>query len=75
MENTNKEMQFTTNINCGGCVAKIKPHLDVANGVCLWNVDTANKEKILTVKSTGITEQEIIETVEKAGFKITPLNK
>lgn len=75
MENNIKEMQFTTNINCGGCVAKIKSHLDEVNGVCHWNVDTANKEKILTVKSTGITEQEIIETVEKAGFKITPLNK
>lgn len=69
----NKEMQFTTNINCGGCVAQIKPHLDNASGVCHWSVDTTNKNKVLTVKSTGITEQGIIETVKKAGFKIEPI--
>jgi len=72
MEN-NKEMLFKTNINCGGCVASVKPHLDGAEGIYNWNVDTANKEKILTVVSTGITEQKIIATVEKAGFKIEPI--
>ena len=69
----NKEFQFKTNINCGGCVASVKPHLDTAEGVCHWSVDTANKDKVLTVKSTGITEQEVIETVQKAGFKIEPV--
>ena len=39
----NKEFQFKTNINCGGCVASVKPHLDSAEGVCEWNVDTTNK--------------------------------
>ena len=29
----NKEFQFKTNINCGGCVASVKPHLDSAEGV------------------------------------------
>jgi copper chaperone len=37
-------------------------------------VDTANKDKVLTVKSEGITEQEVISTVQKAGFKIEPLD-
>lgn len=73
MENNNNELHFKTNINCGGCVANVKTHLDNADGICHWNVDTANKDKILTVKSTGITEQEIIEKVEKAGFKIEPI--
>lgn len=71
----NKNLQFKTNINCGGCVATVKPHLDNADGVCHWEVDTNNKDKVLTVKSEGITEQEIIETVKKAGFTIEPLIK
>ncbi len=71
----NKNLQFKTNINCGGCVATVKPHLDNADGVCHWEVDTTNKDKVLTVKSEGITEQEIIDTVKKAGFTIEPLSK
>ncbi len=70
----NKEYQFKTNINCGGCVAKVTPFLNEAEGVCHWEVDTTNNDKVLTVKSKGITEEQVIETVQKAGFKIEPLN-
>ncbi|WP_443938571.1 heavy-metal-associated domain-containing protein [Pedobacter sp. MW01-1-1] len=69
----NKNLQFKTNINCGGCVASVKPHLDNADSICHWEVDTTNKDKVLTVKSTGITEEQVIETIQKAGFKIEPL--
>lgn len=65
--------QFKTNINCSGCVASVKPFLDQAEGLCHWDVDTATKDKVLTVSSEGITEQEVIETVQKAGFKIEPV--
>lgn len=65
--------QFKTNINCSGCVASVKPFLDQAPGLCHWDVDTSNKDKVLTVSSDGITEQEVIETVQKAGFKIEPV--
>ena len=71
----NKNLQFKTNINCGGCVASVKPHLDNADGICHWEVDTTNKDKVSTVKSEGMTEQEIIDTVKKAGFTIEPLIK
>ena len=69
----NKNLQFKTNINCGGCVASVKPHLDNADGICHWEVDTTNKDKVLTVKSTGITEEQVIKKKKKAGFKIEPL--
>ena len=69
----NKNLQFKTNINCGGCVATVKPHLDNADGICHWEVDTTNKDKVLTVKSTGITEEQVIETIQTAGFKIEHL--
>lgn len=69
----NKAIQFKTNINCGGCVASVKPHLDKAVGSGQWQVDTANKDKVLTVTSEAVTENDVIETVEKAGFKIEAL--
>ncbi|HAP96411.1 heavy-metal-associated domain-containing protein [Epilithonimonas hominis] len=61
------------NLNCGVCVSKVKSDLDNAEGICHWDVDTTNKDKIQTVKSTGITEEQVIETIQKAGFKIEPL--
>ena len=33
MEKNNQDLQFKTNINCGGCVASVKPHLDNADGI------------------------------------------
>ncbi len=69
----NKEFQFKTNINCSGCVASVKPHLDKAEGISHWEVDTTSKDKVLTVKSENITKGEIIEAVQKAGFKIEPV--
>ncbi|MBA0883914.1 heavy-metal-associated domain-containing protein [Flavobacterium undicola] len=74
MENKHKTLQFKTNINCGGCIATVTPFLNETEGVCHWEVDTTNKDKILTVETTEINEQQIIETVQKAGFKIEPLN-
>lgn len=71
----NNEFHFKTNINCSGCVSTVKPHLDNVEGISEWNVDTANKDKILVVKSEGVTEEKIIETVQKAGFKIEVLNQ
>jgi copper chaperone len=73
MENSNQKFQFKTNINCSGCVAKVTPFFSEVDGVCHWEVDTNNKDKVLTVASEGITEQEVIETVQKAGFKIETL--
>lgn len=71
MENTN--FQFKTNINCSSCVAKVTPFLNDVEGIGNWEVDTANREKILTLKSEGISEKEVVEAVQKAGFKIEPI--
>lgn len=65
--------QFKTNINCGGCLAAVKPHLDKVEGIQEWSVDTANKDKVLTVKGAHITEKVIVKSVEQAGFKIEPI--
>lgn len=62
------ELKFKTNINCSGCVGKVKPFLDNLEGVEAWEVDTDNVDKILTVK-TKITDEDIIDTIEEVGFK------
>ncbi|SFS62160.1 heavy-metal-associated domain-containing protein [Sphingobacterium wenxiniae] len=69
----NKAFKFKTNINCGGCISTVTPHLDGLDGIEKWEVDTANKDKILTVEASSATAQEIVATVEKAGFKIEPV--
>lgn len=62
-------LKFKTNINCGGCIKAVTPHLDKAEGIKSWQVDTANPEKILTVEADGIDAQKVQQVVEKAGFK------
>lgn len=67
-------LQFKTNINCGGCVAKVTPKLNEIKGIASWKVDTNNPDKILTVEADTISTKEVIDTVNKAGFKIEKLN-
>lgn len=69
----NKNFQFKTNINCSGCVAKVTPFLNGAGGVGEWNVDTDDTNKILTVKSAGITEDEVIAIIKSKGFNAEPI--
>ena len=66
----NKTLKFKTNINCGGCIATVTPFLNAVTGVTKWDVDTNNKDKVLTVSTDTATEQQVVESVQKAGFKI-----
>ncbi|KQC01301.1 hypothetical protein AQF98_09215 [Pedobacter sp. Hv1] len=68
--NNDEVLRFKTNINCGGCVAKVTPALNANAGIAEWSVDTTDQNKILSVKSNGISEEELIETIQKTGFKI-----
>ena len=70
----NKNLQFKTNLNCGGCVSKVKSDLDNAEGISEWNVDIANNDKILTIKSEGITEDEVVTIIKSKGFKAEPFS-
>lgn len=62
-------LKFKTNINCGGCVAGVTPFLNKIEGID-WKVDTENPDKILSVESEDVSEEEIIKAVKKAGFEI-----
>ncbi len=68
------KLNFKTNINCGGCIKAVTPFLTAEKDIQNWSVDTNNPDKILTVEGENIAKEKVIETVEKAGFKIQPLN-
>ncbi len=65
-----KKTVFKTNINCGTCVANVTPFLDRAESIESWEVDTTNKEKLLSVKGQNIDKSEVARLVEEAGYTI-----
>ena len=69
-----KQYQFKTNINCSGCVAKVTPVLTENEEIKEWNVDTDNPNKILTVETENLNEEQVTTIVQKAGFKAEKLN-
>ncbi|MGI4728700.1 MAG: heavy-metal-associated domain-containing protein [Janthinobacterium lividum] len=63
-------LKFKTNINCGGCVAKVTPILNGLQGVKNWEVDTAGKDKILTVNAVeNLTSQQVSLALKNIGFQ------
>jgi copper chaperone len=64
-----KTFNFKTNINCGGCVASIKAHLDRNKDIREWKVDTADPAKLLSVQTDNLSWEDVKAIVEKAGFK------
>ena len=62
-------LKFKTNINCGGCVARVTPFLDKQEGIASWEVDTDNEDKILTVQSSGVSSADVEATLKKIGFR------
>ncbi len=68
-----KKYQFKTNINCGGCVATVTPFLNSSNNIKNWHVDTVDSKKVLTVETESLTEEEVMQIVNKAGYKTESL--
>ena len=62
-------LKFKTNINCGGCINTVTPLLNNIPRIKNWNVDTTNPAKILTVDGEDVTEETVINTLQKAGYK------
>lgn len=66
-------LRFKTNINCSGCVGKVKPFLDKAGLKDNWEVDLKNPDRILTVKAGASETSAVEEAVKVAGFTIHSL--
>ena len=62
-------LQFKTNLNCGSCVAAVKPFLDQVPGISDWNVDTTRDDKVLTVQGEDVKTEAVAAAVAKAGFQ------
>ncbi len=61
--------KFKTNINCGGCIASVTPHLNGNNNINDWKVDTSTPNKVLTVSTENLGKEELKAIIAKAGFK------
>jgi copper chaperone CopZ len=61
-------LKFKTNINCGGCIKAVTPHLDKAEGINKWEVDTDNPDKILSIETDNLTAEEVITIIDNAGY-------
>ena len=70
-----KKAVFKTNINCSSCVAKVTPFLEAAGSVTKWEVDTENKDKLLTVEGPALNVNEVTTLVQHAGYTIEEKGK
>jgi copper chaperone len=70
-----KTLKFKTNINCGGCIAKVTPSLNSTPGIDKWEVDITNPRKVLTVTSSGAEEGEIVSVLKKVGYNAELLSE
>lgn len=61
----NNQFTFKTNINCQGCISKVKPVLDGNPNISKWSIDTENPNKLLTVESEILSEEDIISLIKK----------
>lgn len=65
-----KNQTFKTNINCGGCVARVTNTLNATVGENKWHVDIANPDKVLIINDTSLSSETIVVAIKKTGFKI-----
>ena len=68
-----KTIELKTNIMCGSCIAKVTPTLNEVIGEGKWKVDTLNPRKVLTVSTEDLDQAQVIDAVQKAGYKAEKL--
>ncbi len=66
-------LQFKTNIKCNGCINTVTPFLNSIQGIERWEVNLNDPDRILTVIANEASSPEIMEAIEKAGYKIEPV--
>ena len=67
-----KTQQFKTTINCGNCVRAVTPILNAEPTIQEWQVDTANPDKLLTVRG-DVPADRVCELLTEAGFEAQPV--
>lgn len=64
-----KTYTFKTNLQCSNCQAKVAPLLDKFSEIKEWKLDLEDPERRLEVAFLGTDPKDIIELVNKVGFK------
>ncbi len=65
-----KILKFKTNIVSSSAVSAVSNTIDRINNILNWEVETANPEKILTVRGEAVSAARVVGAVRKAGFQI-----
>ena len=68
-----KTIKFKSNINCTGCLSKVTPFLNQEKRIEKWDVDLKHDDRILTVETDYLSIDEVKQTVQKAGFKVSKI--
>jgi copper chaperone len=63
-------LKFKTNIISSSAVGAVSNTIDKINNIINWEVETANPEKILTVRGEAVSAARVVGAVRKAGFQI-----
>lgn len=66
---------FKSTINCHNCESKVAPFLDNEAGITSWEVDLEDPDRMLTVESDSLDEDDITMLVRKAGYKLELVSK
>ena len=66
--------KFKTNINCTGCLSKVTPVLNKEGNIENWEVDLEHDDRILTVESKNLHQGQVIDVLDKIGFKAVPVS-
>ena len=62
-----------TNIRCGLAQQKAAPTLNEVIGEGNWKVDPINPKKVLSVTLEDLDKSQVIQAVQKAGYKAEEL--
>lgn len=66
-------LRFRTNINCGSCIHAVTPGLNAESRIRHWEVDVTDPSRILTVHAEGLSPEDVVRIVARAGFDAGPL--
>jgi copper chaperone len=62
-------IRLKTSVKCNGCIATVTPLLDKLEGLERWSVDLNDPDRILTADISGISAEDVMSVLQKAGFK------
>ena len=59
-------LKFKTDLQCGGCVKKVQPHLEDIDNIQLWEVKLNHANKIMKVTTDRQHADDVARQVHQA---------